>query len=106
MTKVAFFRAPDGSLTGFEARGHTGYAEAGEDIVCAAVSSAAYMAANTLTDVCGCAADVAEADGHLSVRLSETDAERGETVLRGFALHMKGLRDQYPKQIDVIDTEV
>ena len=27
-------------ITGFEARGHSGYAEAGADIVCAAVTSA------------------------------------------------------------------
>ena len=28
-----------GRLVGFEAKGHSGYAEAGEDIVCAAVSA-------------------------------------------------------------------
>ena len=34
---VAFFRRADGILTGYRAQGHTGYAEAGSDIVCAAI---------------------------------------------------------------------
>jgi hypothetical protein len=38
MTSVTFFRQ-EGRLVGFRASGHTGYAEAGEDIVCAAVSA-------------------------------------------------------------------
>ena len=101
----AVFWYRGGKPVGFDLSGHAG-GVAGRDIVCAAVSSAAYMAANTLTDVCGCAATVTEADGHLAVRLSETDAKRGEIVLKGFALHLNALRDQYPKQIDVIDTEV
>ena len=93
------------ALCGFDLNGHCG-GEAGRDIVCAAVSSAAYLTANTLTDICGCAADVTERDGHLRVCLTEADMGRGEFMLRGFALHMKQLRDQYPEQIDVNDTEV
>jgi len=101
----AVFWYRGGQPVGFDLSGHAG-GVAGRDIVCAAVSSAAYMAANTLTDVCGCAADIIEEDGHLRVRLSDADAKRGETVLCGFALHMKALRDQYPNQIEVNDTEV
>ena len=104
MVRAVFWHR-GGRLCGFDIAGHAG-GETGRDIVCAAVSSAAYLTANTLTDVCGCAADVVEEDGHLSVRLSEADAKRGEIMLRGLFLHMKQLRDQYPKQIDVNDTEV
>ena len=38
-------------LTGFDISGHAMFAESGSDIVCASVSSAAYMAANTVTAV-------------------------------------------------------
>ena len=38
MTKIAFIHS-EGVLVGFDAHGHTGYADAGEDIVCAAVSA-------------------------------------------------------------------
>ena len=39
MTTVTVFRRPDGSLSGFDCRGHANYADAGEDIVCAAISA-------------------------------------------------------------------
>ena len=39
MTTVTVFRSPDGALSGFDCRGHADYADAGEDIVCAAVSA-------------------------------------------------------------------
>ena len=47
---VTFFRRADGTLIGYRAQGHTGYAEAGQDIVCAAVSA---LTQSTLN---GCAA--------------------------------------------------
>ncbi|MDI9441998.1 MAG: ribosomal-processing cysteine protease Prp [Firmicutes bacterium] len=37
MTEIRFFKAQSG-WRGFEAEGHAGYAEYGEDVVCAAVS--------------------------------------------------------------------
>ena len=39
MTKIEFFNH-DGRINGFAVSGHSGYAEEGSDIVCAAVSSA------------------------------------------------------------------
>ena len=38
-TTVTFFKRSDGALIGYQAQGHTGYAHAGADIVCAAVSA-------------------------------------------------------------------
>ena len=42
MTRVAFLRH-SGKPAGFDVSGHSGYAAAGEDIVCAAVTSAVRM---------------------------------------------------------------
>ncbi len=39
MVRVQLLRDEDGALVGFRADGHTGFAERGEDIVCAAVSA-------------------------------------------------------------------
>ena len=61
------FRMREGSLTGFTVSGHAGAGSAGRDIVCAAVSSAVYMAANTVTDVLHCPADITVGDGLLSL---------------------------------------
>ncbi len=100
--RATFFRKED-RLIGFDLDGHCG-GVAGRDIVCAAVSSAAYLTANTLTEVCGLSADVSEADGKLVLRLTETENTRGDDVMNGFYLHLCGLRDQYPTQIEITDS--
>ena len=94
----------NGTLCGFDVQGHSGSAVSGRDIVCAAVSSATYMAANTLTEVCGCQADVTEADGRLRVVVTETD--KAQEVLKGLHIHLQGLVAQYPKFITIQLTEV
>ena len=50
MITVQFY-SQAGLLTGFSLDGHAGRGEEGEDLLCASVSSAAYMTANTITDV-------------------------------------------------------
>ena len=40
MTRCILYLDSTGNYTGFSVRGHAGYAEAGSDIVCAAVSDA------------------------------------------------------------------
>ena len=50
MIRIDFLTLPSGGLLGFSMEGHAGYGEEGEDIVCAAVSSAAYLTVNTITE--------------------------------------------------------
>ena len=50
-TAVAFYRRPDGSLIGYRAQGHAGYAEYGSDIVCAAISALTQATLNGLKNV-------------------------------------------------------
>ena len=88
-------------LTGFEIKGHAMFAESGSDVVCAAVSSAAYMAANTLTEIVGAKADASAQDGMMRVILIQPD-EQTETVLRGLELHLTELSKQYPENIKII----
>ena len=47
MTKIVFYRS-GGSFYGFEEKGHTGYGEAGEDILCAAISAMTMLLVNTI----------------------------------------------------------
>lgn len=103
MTRAVFTRR-GGLLTGFSVTGHCtadGEDEAGR-IACAAVSSAAYMTANTLTEVIGAAADIQvdEADG--AMRLAVTsDPVPCQALLEGFLLHMQQLARMYEQQIEV-----
>ena len=47
MTKVIFYRC-DGVFYGFEEHGHTGYADSGNDILCAALSAMTMLLLNTI----------------------------------------------------------
>ena len=96
----------NGALCGFDVQGHSGSAKSGQDIVCAAVSSAVFMAANTLTEVCGCTAHVEQADGKLYMTVCEPDTQKAQEVLKGLHIHLQGLSAQYPTFITIQLTEV
>ena len=95
----------DGLLTGFSVSGHAGAGAFGEDIVCAAVSSATYMTANTITEIAGQPADIAVSDGHLSLRITG-DPLPCQVILSGFRLHIQAMQEEYPQRIQLMNTEV
>lgn len=99
MIKVNFFTS-DNAIEGFEISGHSGSAQAGSDIICSAVSSAAYMAANTITEIIGCEADADVSDGFMSFRIKSklSDAQQ---ILEGLKLHLNALAADYPDNIKV-----
>ena len=105
MIIVEFYSARGSDApAGFRVSGHTGVT--GQSIVCAAVSSACYMAANTITDIVGAKARVSESDGMMSVIVRNDDIPKAEVILAGLALHLKQLTRQYPRQIRIKYSEV
>ncbi len=106
MIRAEFFVTHKQQLTGFHISGHADYADAGEDVVCAFVSSAAYLTANTITEVIGVKAAAEAEEGDMLVRVKEKDAERCREVLEGLRLHLLNTEEQYPDHIQVIITEV
>ena len=93
-------------LCGFKISGHSGYAEEGSDIVCAAVSSASLMVANTITDIQQLNADVAASDAFLSLEMQPNEAQKAKDILEGLRLHLTALSEQYKKYIKVKISEV
>ena len=104
MIRVRFHTAHD-ALIGFTLDGHAGAGVRGEDIVCAAVSSAAYMTANTVTEIVGATADVTVEDGYMSLTLTDKIADC-QDILSGFRLHLQAMQEQYPKRVHLMNTEV
>lgn len=100
------FNCSDNLICGFKISGHSGFSEEGSDIVCAAVSSAAYMTANTITEILHINADVTENDGFMSLSLSKGEAEESAVVLDGLRFHLTALSEQYTKYIKVKISEV
>lgn len=101
MIRAVFFESE--SKLGFEISGHAG-GKSGTDIVCASVSSAAYMAANTITDILYISAEIQMDDGFLSFHITDYDVS-AKAIIDGLKLHLTELSKQYPKKIKVI-TEV
>ena len=105
MTRVDFFN-DGGRITGFCCSGHSGYAEAGADIVCAAVSTAVSFASDTITDVLGERAKVKvnEASAEVTLKLPATCEQEDavQAVLVGMMLTLSHWRDDYPDYIEVM----
>ncbi len=105
MTIVKFLS--DGAETiGFSLEGHSSCDCDDEEgkIVCSAVSSAVFMAANTITEIVGddCDIDVSDAKFYLK---DKTVSSAGSVILKGLKLHLTELSSQYPNKIKIL-TEV
>ena len=97
MIKVSFLKKGE-MFIGFELSGHSGYSEEGSDIVCSAVSSVAYMVANTVTEIVGEKASVTLDDGYMKF-IPEKASDEVQILFKGLALHLNALAQQYDKHI-------
>jgi uncharacterized protein YsxB (DUF464 family) len=102
MIRIQFLTPPDGTLQGFLMEGHAEYGEAGTDIVCAAVSSAAYLTVNTLTEICHVSPlSLRVGEGEMFFRIEPKDEPICRDLLAGLKLHLTSLEEQYPDGLRV-----
>ena len=106
MTRCEFF-TEDERITGFSVSGHSGYAEAGSDIVCAAISAVVTMAEATINEVCGAKAKVRVKNESARVTLMLPavcdEEDTVQAVLAGMMLTLCSMRDDYPDYIEVLE---
>ncbi|MBQ8072820.1 MAG: ribosomal-processing cysteine protease Prp [Clostridia bacterium] len=90
----------NGSFTGYHASGHSGYAEAGQDIVCAGVSVLGCTCVNAMESLLGVLVTVrANEDGLLAFDLPamEPDQSAGAQLLMGaLGQGLSDLQEAYP----------
>ena len=107
MTTVTFHSA-DSRLDGFVVEGHSGYAEAGADIVCAAISAAVGLAECTINEVMGLGAAVKaeEKSARISLKLppalNEASENLCQTVLTGLLVYLQAMGEEYPDNLAVL----
>ena len=110
MTTITF-RMEGDRITGFDSQGHSGYAEAGADIVCAGITSAIRLVEATVNDVLGLAASVKvrESDTSISFRLpgglAPTAESTCQALMTGLMVYFAELRDEFPENIEVLEEE-
>ena len=106
MTRCEFFTENE-RITGFSVSGHSGYAESGADIVCAAISAVVAMTEATINDICGAKAKVRVKDTEARITLtlptSCDEEESVQAVLAGMLLTLCSMRDDYPEYIEVLE---
>jgi len=111
MTTVAFFQSPSYGLIGFEAKDHSGYAEAGEDIVCAAVSALTQAVLNGLTSVVKAPVmfDVDDEKAILTACLTpectKEQLEKAQILLQTLLEALQAIARQYPRNVRIIFKE-
>jgi len=97
MIRVILWRTPH-ARTGFCVSGHAGYAPAGQDIVCAAVSACVRLTEGLLSSASAqYSANVDRERNAVSIYTNE------QTVLDAFAHLMRELSEEYPEYISVTE---
>lgn len=98
-------RSDSGTLIGFQAKGHAGFANYGEDTVCAAASAILQTAALALTELCSAKPELVIKPGFLTCDCPhyelETDRLKAQTIMETALLGCHNLAYQFPSHIQI-----
>lgn len=105
MTRVVFTRAADGMIAAVDLRGHAGFADEGEDIVCSAITSAIQLAHILLDDIRGLVFDtIVEQEGTFIRIVLPWDArEAAQDVMEALRIHYREMQENYAEFITVME---
>ena len=113
MTKVVFFRS-GGVFYGFEEQGHTGFAEEGNDILCAALSAMTMLIINTVEVAYASDVEYTIDEGATNIRVRskaalgefEADERKRYAVSGIFMSYYYQLNELLEEYYDYLDVEV
>ena len=110
MTHATIYKkSPNGDIVGFKTQGHAGFADAGEDIVCAAISMLVINTINSIdqfTDSdCDVTADEEKAIISLMVRSSNNKKEI-QVLLKALELGLSSVAHDNPDYLSITVKEV
>jgi hypothetical protein len=112
MIKASFKLSAQNEVLSFELSGHSGAAESGKDIVCAAVSGAVQTVIAVLDGQMGFTECFSVRDDEENSVFCDISALKGEdrkiadTVLKGFKILMEEWEKDFPKNIKLNITTV
>lgn len=106
---TASFHLEGSRIVSFQVEGHSGLATEGEDILCAAVTSAVRLTECAVNDVLGLEASVKvkPEKALISLRLpgglSQQNESTCQTLLTGLMVYLTQLCEEYPENIIVME---
>ena len=110
-TAVTFWKRSDGALLGYSADGHSGYAEAGADIVCAAISALTQSTLNGLKNVLKAPVMFDQDDGGafieaiLTPEATEEEIQLAQLLLVTLCDALQAIQREYPRNLRIIFRE-
>jgi len=105
----ATFHMEGSRIESFRVEGHSGLADAGEDVLCAAVTSAVRLVECAVNDVLGLEASVkvkpdkALISLKLPGGLGQTNENTCQTLLAALMVYFTQLQEEYPENIIVME---
>ena len=95
MLKAVFYKQGEG-FSGFSVSGHAGYGTEGNDIVCAAITSAVELTCNTITEFFGAAASVDVFENEVRLTLKE-ESVPARQLLASLHAHIGYIAQEHSK---------
>ena len=101
MTEISFYVTDEDKYFGFEAEGHSGYARAGKDIVCSAVSALTFTFVNSVSELTDSDISVEsdEKTGYMDVRVSDYDTKEVQLLFKSLKLGLEEIAKQYERYV-------
>ncbi|WP_416326091.1 ribosomal-processing cysteine protease Prp [[Eubacterium] hominis] len=85
--------------------GHAGYADKGQDLVCAGVSSIAIGMMNALDQMEPDTCDLSMKDADVEIQVNKV-TEGNQLLLRGMIIQLQTLKETYKKYVQINEQEV
>ena len=110
-TTVTFLKRSDGALIGYSACGHSGYAEAGADIVCAAISALTQTTLNGLKNVLKAPVmfdqddDGAFIEAKLTPEATPQQVQQAQLLLVTLQEGLQAIQREFPRNLRIIFKE-
>ena len=105
MTQITIYRDREGAYTGFRCEGHSGYAAAGEDIVCAGISALVINTVNAVETLTQTTVET-EADaeeGLITARFPSGCGPQAKLLVDAMVLGLQGIQKNYGKKFLTFD---
>lgn len=100
MIKISVYKDENGRVNGFHCIGHAGYAEAGSDIICAAVSALTMTTVNSIesftSDVFSYEEDPEQ--GMMDLKIVSPLSGASELLLNSLILGLSGIEEAYGRK--------
>ena len=98
MITVTFYKDSPYYYKGFQFKGHAGYASAGKDIVCSAVSALVISTENAIDMLTDVEYDIQEDDGFVRLMLHDSRDHDSQLLVKALVLGIQGIYDSYGKK--------